>query len=350
MQIKKLSLTNFRNHIEKTIEFKNGINFIYGNNARGKTNIIESIFFFASTKSFQTSKETESINESKESTHVKMTVEKKYGTEELKMSLDKFGKKIFYTNGEKLSKISKMFGSFCAVLFSPDHMKIVKNAPDDRRKFIDTAISQLSGMYFELLNRYEKILNQRNRALKNRSDKTEIEVWNEELANYASKIIFQRQKFVEKFEPYAAESMKYLSNGKEDLKIKYQTEFTGTVQEIKQKMLEQLKKNETKDFELGFTTIGPQKDDLLLIINEKDAKAYASQGQQRTILLALKLAEYSVLENETGETPVLLLDDVFSELDSSRSKLLFEKVKEGQTIITGTKTKQSKFLYNKIKL
>ena len=348
MQIKSLTLTNFRNHKNISLQFLPGINFLCGANAKGKTNVIEAIYYFATTKSFRTSKDFLCITDGEQQSTTNLLVERNYGTINLQMQIDKTQKKTFYKNGEKMSSPSKILGNFCAVLFSPDEMKIAKGGPEDRRNFIDMAISELSGPYYDLLSRFDKILFSRNTLLKRGASDAEVDVYDEQFAVVASKILKQRQIFIKKLEPFATENMKFLSNGIDTLKIKYDCPFTSD--NLHDEILAALSASRLRDREVGYTTLGPHRDDLMLLVSGKDIRNFGSQGQQRTAVLSLKLAEYDVLKEALGEPPVLLLDDVFSELDNVRSKLLFDRVRGEQTIITGTRARTSNFNYNKIKL
>ena len=348
MQIKSLALNNFRNHKSLSLKFLPGINFLCGKNAIGKTNVVEAIYYFATTKSFRTSKDNIVIFDGENCLNSALEVERRFGNVELKMQIDKTQKKSFFVNGEKMSSPSKVLGNFCAVLFSPDEMKIAKGGPEDRRNFIDMAISELSGAYFELLTKFEKILFSRNLLLKRNASDAEIDVYDEQFSLIASKILKQRQTFIKKLTPYAKDNMKFLSGGKDVLELKYESPFSSD--NLKEEILNALGANRMRDREVGYTTIGPHRDDLSISVSGKDIRQYGSQGQQRTAVLALKLAEFDVLKETLGESPVLLLDDVFSELDNTRSKLLFEKVRGEQTIITGTRAKAATFNYNKIKI
>ena len=318
-----------------------------GQNAKGKTNIIEAIYYFATTKSFRTSKDFLAICDGETAANVKMNIERSFGNVNLELQLDKTQKK-FLVNGEKMPQMSKALGHFCAVLFSPDELKIIKAGPDERRNFIDSAISELSGSYYDLLLRFEKVLFSRNLLLKRNASDAEIEVYDEQFAALSAKILKQREIFVKKLSPYAKETMEFLSGGKDSLSVRYDSPFFGD--NIKDEILDSLGANRMRDRELGYTSIGPHRDDLVVVSNGKDLRHYGSQGQQRSAVLALKLAVFNVIKETLGEEPVLLLDDVFSELDNTRAKLLFEKVKGCQTIITGTRARTSAFCYNKIKL
>lgn len=348
MNIESISLLNFRNHKNLNINFSPKLNFIYGNNAKGKTNILEAIYYFATTKSFRTSKDQLSISTWADTAVVQIVLKKSFGSLDLKMIIDKSHKKTFYLNDEKLNNPSKILGVLHAVLFSPDEMKITKGSPEDRRDFIDNSISELSSTYYTLLLRYEKVLFSKNLLLKKRASLEEIDVFDLQLAELASKIIKQRVAFIDKIAPLANQYMKYLTDEKENLTLKYSSNLETFI--APGAILEKLKNFRFRDLELGYTSIGPHRDDLEIISNDKDLRSFGSQGQQRTAILALKLAVCDVFFQTTGDPPILLLDDVFSELDTKRIQLLFSTTNKYQTIITGTRFRSKLAQFNKIKL
>ena len=237
--------------------------------------------------------------------------------------------------------MGELMGELTVIYFSPDEIRLIKDAPQDRRRFMDIDISQMSKNYFYLLCRYDKILNQRNKLLKQTRDinvlKDTISIWDEQLSDVASKIILNRIYFVNKLQRPAKEIHSYITQNKEDLAISYQGITGKDVEEIKKKLLKGYEDNLNKDFELGYTTIGPPRDDLKVVINNIDIRNFGSQGQQRLATLSLKLAELEIFKKEHNETPVLLLDDVLSELDEDRQLRFLNKIQGLQTIITCTK-------------
>lgn len=344
MIVKKLQLRDYRNYQgDNIVNFDNGINILYGDNAQGKTNLVEAIYFSSIGKSFKpATKEKDLINFNSESSQIKLDVEKNIGTIQLEINLFNTQKKQIKVNGGNISKICDLLGNLVTVFFSPNDLKLVKETPEDRRKFLDIAISQLSKKYFYLLCKYQEILLNRNNLLKSGKNindlKKEIDVWDIYLSQTAKSIIEQRSKFVELLSTHANKIHKYLTDEKENLVIKYQYGDFG--EDIESGMIEKLKNNLGKDLQFGYTTIGPHRDDLKLLVNDKDVKVYGSQGQQRTVALTLKLAEKEILSTKLDEYPIMILDDVFSELDDKRKqKLLNLLSNKGQTFITTTTEK-----------
>ncbi len=340
MQVKWCKLNNFRNYNDAVIEFLPGINLISGQNGQGKTNIVEAIMLLALSKSPRTSHDEDMKKEGESHTEVEVAVDRSFGELKIKCIMDSENGKKFFVNGNEVKKVSEIFGNLVAVYFSPNDLRIVSDSPAERRDFMDTDISQLSGSYYNLLQRYNKILVQRNRLLKTVKDRSllldQIEIWNEQLATVAGYIVKTRKNFIEKLKIPAKETMDYISKDADELDISYVGAVGETAEEIKQEILKSLRFNIERDIELGYTTVGPHRDDIKFAINGKDAKIFASQGQQRSIVLSLKIAELQVFEKEIGEKPVLILDDVFSELDSVRQKKMYDKFDGCQVLMTGT--------------
>jgi len=340
MEIKKLKLTNFRNYDYALVDFGKGISLVTGANAQGKTNLVESLVIASTTKSPRTSSLQEVIKDGQASAGVEVIYERKYGQASISYTISAKGEKTFCLNGNPVSKLGEIFGNIVVIYFSPADLKIVSASPAERRDFMDTDISQLSGSYYNLLQRYNKVLMQRNKLLKTERDRqlliSQIPVWNEQLASVASLIIKTRKGFVEKLKQPAKEAMKFISSSKDELEVEYIGARGSTSEEIKKELLKSLEYNLERDIELGYTSVGPHRDDIYFGLNGKDARSFSSQGQQRSIVLALKLAEMEIFKNEMGESPILVLDDVFSELDTTRQRRLYEKMSEFQTIITGT--------------
>lgn len=340
MQVKWCKLKNFRNYGEARVDFFQGINLISGQNGQGKTNLVEAVMLNALSKSPRTSHDEDLKLQGESHTEVEIAVERNFGEVKIKCIIDSETGKKFYINSNEVKKVSEIFGNLVAVYFSPNDLKIVSESPAERRDFMDTDISQLSGSYYNLLQRYNKILFQRNKLLKTVRDRAllldQIEIWNEQLASVAGYIVKTRKNFIEKLKAPAKEIMKYISREADELNISYVGANGETAEEIKTEILKALRFNFEKDVELGYTTIGPHRDDIKFELNEKDAKSFASQGQQRSIILALKFAELKVFEQELGEKPVLVLDDVFSELDSVRQKKMYDKFDGCQVLMTGT--------------
>lgn len=340
MFIKRLTLTNFRNYESADIYFKNGVNVIFGNNAQGKTNILEAINFCSIGKSMRTKKEKEVIKMGQEFSKVKVEIQEEKSSRTIEIVFSKNNKKTVKINGIAIHRIGELMGELPCVFFSPDELKLIKESPEDRRRFMDIAISQISKNYFYLLGKYEKVINQRNKLLKSSSSidviKDSVFIWNEQLSAIGSKIIYMRKDFLEKLTPFAQLAHSYLTSSEEGLSLSYTGVSGDTVDEIKAKLLTSLNKSLEKDYKLGFTSVGPHRDDIKIIVNDIDIKAYGSQGQQKTTALSLKLAELEIIKNETGKMPILLLDDVFSELDGVRRKKLLNFCSKTQTLITST--------------
>ena len=340
MNVTELKLNNFRNYGVQNIKLSPGINLLVGKNGQGKTNLLEAIYFSAIGKSPRTSREAELINWQQSKGSFVVYFEKNSGKKEIEVVFSKGTKKSVRVNGVNLLKIGDLLGNINVVYFSPDELKLIKDAPQDRRKFLDTDISQLSKNYFYLLTKYNKIIDQRNKLLKTVLDRKTIEqtlpIWDTQLADVGSKIIVYRLDFINKLKSIAKEAHSYLTKGVEDLQIEYAGTVGETEEIIKQKLLKELALCKDKDLKLGFTNVGPHRDDIKLVVNNVDIRSFGSQGQQRTVALSMKLAELEIFREEIGEYPILLLDDVLSELDQDRQNRLVTYAKKLQTIITTT--------------
>ncbi len=340
MRVKWLKVKNFRNYDSQFVEFFDGINLILGKNGQGKTNLVEAVMLTALTKSPRTSHDDDMKKENTNQTSVEVCVQHNFGDVKILANLSDNEKKSFSINSNQVKKISDVFGNLVAVYFAPSDLKIVSGGPQERRDFMDTDISQLSGSYYNLILRYEKVLSQRNKLLKFVHDKSviidQIEIWNSQLAYLAGLIIKTRKNFIQKLSNPAAEALNHISKDADSLKISYVGVKGETAKEIEQEILNSLHNNLERDMELGYTSIGPHRDDVKFELNGRDLKVFASQGQQRSVVLALKIAEMRVFEEELGEKPIFVLDDVFSELDSARQKKLFEMLSGTQVMMTGT--------------
>lgn len=343
LYIKRVNLKNFRNYQALDIELGEGVNIFYGQNAQGKTNIIESVYMASTGKSHRTSKDSELIRWNSEDAKIKLDFQKENDIKTVEIYLNKNIKKQIKMNGVRLGKIGELIGNLNTVIFSPDHMKVIKEGPVERRRFMDIILSQVKPGYYYNLVQYLKVLEQRNNLLNeakaNASILKTIDIWNEQLADFGTKIIMTRNYFINKICGMAAETHEKISNGKEFLELKYNSSIkcqTNSDNDIKKSFINAMEKSVGIDLKRGSTNNGPHRDDILFYINGTEVKTYSSQGQQRTTLLSLKISELKYMENETGELPVLLLDDVFSELDIERQKYLVEFIKNIQTIITCT--------------
>lgn len=338
MFAKKLMLNGFRNYDIEQIEFSPNLNLIVGKNAQGKTNLIEAIYYSAVGKSARAKKDADLINWSKDKANFKLTVQKNAGTKDVEITFFRNQKKAIKVNGINLLKIGDLLGNVNVIYFSPDELKLVKDAPEDRRKFLDTDISQFNKTYFYSLLRYNKILEQRNKLLKERYDTKTIEqtlpIWNAQLATEGAKLIKTRIEFVERLKKYVKNAHTFLTSEQEYLQIEYAGIAGESEQEIKEKLLKELIRVQDKDIKLGYTNVGPHRDDIKFLVNNVDIRSFGSQGQHRTVALSLKLAELEIFKEETGEYPILLLDDVLSELDQERQQRLLAKIKTIQSFIT----------------
>lgn len=347
MKIESLSIANFRNYSNLTVKFDDKVNVFIGKNAQGKTNLLESIYFCCIGKSFKSCKDKEIIKWGEEKSRIKLLANKKYRDVDIEIRLDKSKKKSIEINNLPIRKIGELIGEINIVFFSPQELKLVRESPDERRKFMDIAISQNNKRYFYQLGRYEKILANRNKLLKISQSidvvKETIDIWDRALVSSAKFIAFERKKFIQQILPYAQKAHSYISGGREDLKLDYISGCNVNMDENFEKNMDKLlKKNLEKDFKLGYTTLGVHRDDIDIFLNGVEVKNFGSQGQQRTVALALKLAELENMFIINGEYPILLLDDVFSELDLERQQRLLKFVDRTQTFITCTDEKEIK--------
>jgi len=334
---------NFRNYVKLELKFNSNLILFIGKNAQGKTNILESIFLSCTGRSHRTSKDRELIRWGQDFAAVKILVEKKIGPSMIEILIKNREKKKILINGIPAQRIGELMGHLNCVMFSPEDLKLVKEGPVERRRFMDMELSQIKPQYFYHLQKYIGILNQRNSLLKEINQKPYLRktlpVWNEQLAEIGSYIIYQRHLFVEKLKNIAREIHQEISHHSEDFNIEYKSsiDYKSVQPEIIQNnFLKSLEENEEEDISRCITSRGCHRDDLIFTINDIDIRTYGSQGQQRTAVLSLKLAELELMFQETGEYPVLLLDDVMSELDSTRKKMLFQYLNKVQTFITAT--------------
>lgn len=330
MFIKEIYLENFRNYTKQKIELNQNINVFYGSNAQGKTNVLEALYFCAFGRSFRTAKEAELINFNDNVSKINIIYQKNDRENKIEIDLNKKEKKIIKLNGIKISKNSELVGNINIVIFSPDDILILKQGPSLRRKFLDVLISQLKPKYLHELSEYNKIVEQRNSLLKSKNIET-IDVWNEQMAEKMEIICNYRKEYIEKLQEKLNKIQPELTNEKEKIKIDYKTRF-----KTKEDFINIL--NETKNLDLfrGYTSEGAHREDFEVLINDKILSLYGSQGQHRTAILALKIAEMKIIEEETNDNPILLLDDITSELDENRIKAIFDSVNKYQVFITCT--------------
>ena len=336
MYIKSLELNNYRNYDNLSIEFERGTNILYGNNAQGKTNILESIYVASTTKSHRGSKDREIINFEKDEAHIKATVIKKDVPIRIDIHLKKNKSKGIAINGIPIRKASELFGILNVVFFSPEDLNIIKNGPAERRRFIDLELCQLDKIYVHNLVNYNKIVNQRNKLLRDLGfnyDKelvSTLDIWDMQLADYGAKIITRRNQFIDEINEIIYGIHRNITNGKEELIVRYEPNITGN------NIYDELVRTRDKDLKLKTTSVGPHRDDISFLNKKIDIRKYGSQGQQRTAALSLKLSEIELVKSIIKDTPILLLDDVLSELDSNRQRHLLGNLYNVQTIITCT--------------
>lgn len=354
MKITSLFLNNFRNYKEENISFSDGVNILVGANAQGKTNAAEAIFFLCTGYSPRANKDKLVIKSGEEVADIKGFAESLYGKVSVRILFNKNDKKNIFVNDLQVLRIGEILGNINSVFFNPSELKLVQETPEDRRRFLNVSLSQMSKSYFYALARYNKILSQRNNLLKDPDAyiiKETLPVWDKQLVKEAGKIIHSRNKFLSELAPIAQEKHAFLSNGKEKLEMKTESGYFGSEEEISFAMYEDLKLGLDRDMRLGYTSIGPHRDDIKFTINNQDVRIYGSQGQQRSVALSLKLAETETFYNRFGEYPILILDDVLSELDKSRQKKLIKSVENLQSIFTTTNVDRTVFRnvdYNKI--
>lgn len=334
MQLNKLILNNFRNYKYQEIDLINGINFFEGNNAQGKTNIIESIYMCAFGKSYRTTKDIEVLKFNEEFCRINLTYKKNDIESDIEVYIDKNNKKQLKKDGVKITRLSNHVGEIPLVIFSPDSLNIVKGAPSKRRTFIDMICSQLSKSYLINLQEYNKCLKIKNTLLKNENiDKDYIYVLHEKMSEYIFNIVKYREIVINEIFEKAKNIHKDITNGKENINITYVTDFLNME---KNKIKEVLDSHLYIDILRKSSVKGIQKDDILIEINDMEVQKYGSQGQNRTVMLVLKLANFEVLREKKEENPILLLDDIMSELDENRINFLLKYIENYQSIITTT--------------
>lgn len=327
VKITQLTLHYFRNHAATTIKLAPGVNLLVGPNAQGKTNLLEAIYLACVGRGWRTSRDQEMIQFGQDSALVQVTAEKQFGRVDIAIKLGLGSKKSIAINQVPIAKVAELMGQINCVFFSPDELKMVKEAPADRRRWLNIDLSQIDKTYFYALTRYNKILLQRNAYLKNNVDPRELAIWDEQLVTVGNTIIQKRQQFIQQLTPYIIQKHHALTGHQEQIGVTYETT---------QNFAKELAAARDRDIRLRTTTVGPHRDDLQITINGQDVRLYGSQGQQRTVALSIKLAELDLFTKLTGEAPILLLDDVFSELDSSRQQRLLTAIAQTQTVITAT--------------
>lgn len=339
MIIKSLEIKNYRNYEKESIEFASGSNLIYGDNAQGKTNILEAIYLLSTTKSHRGSKDKEIIRFASEEAHIKAFVEKREVEYRIDMHLRKSKTKGIAINGIPIKKAMELFGIVNIILFSPEDLSIIKEGPSERRRFIDMELCQINKLYMHNLSEYNKVLFQRNKLLKELKFKPNwqdtLDIWDMQILKFGKEMIRYREEFIRELNEFISDIHYSISDQKEVLELKY--EYNTSIEDFEKALFH----SRDNDIRLKTTNVGPHRDDIAFIVKlketeEMDLRKYGSQGQQRTAALSLKLAELELVKNKINDYPILLLDDVLSELDAKRQANLLHRVSHIQTIITCT--------------
>ncbi|MDK2933576.1 MAG: replication and repair protein RecF [Clostridiales bacterium] len=350
MYVSNIKLRNYRNYSNADINFGKNINIIYGDNAQGKTNILESIYLFATGKSHRTNKDKELIKFDHEYANLKINFYNKNGLNSGEMILDQNQKKRIKINTVPINRLGELMGFLNAVLFAPEDLNLIKEGPSQRRRFLDIFISQLRPNYFYNLQQYIKVLEQRNNLLKTinlqKSSQSRhmlqdtLSIWDEKLVEHGSNIMLNRTVFIKKLKEYAKKIHLNITQEMEQLEVEYlpnvkmnHMEDLTAIKDLFQKRLNEKKK---KELNTGVTLIGPHRDDIHFVVNNMPVKNYGSQGQQRTVIFSLKMAQMEFMKEDLGEYPVLLLDDIMSELDHNRQDYIIRNISDKQVFITCT--------------
>ena len=351
MKIKRLEFTSFRNYGSLELDLEEGCNIFYGNNAQGKTNILEGIYLSCTTKSHKKSKDREMIRFGDEEAHLRVFIEKRDIDYEIDMHLKGNVKKHIAVNGQPIKRAADLLGIANIIFFSPEDISMIKSGPSERRRFVDMDLSQLDSLYLSSLSDYSKALEQKNKLLrdaaffKDPSIDDMLDVWDEKLMEYGKEIIKKRSLFIEELNTILKDKNREITGIDEELNCIYEPD--ASVEEYKEKLF----RGRKGDLKSGSTSTGPHRDDIRFSLNGTDLRKYGSQGQQRSASLSVKLSEIELVKKRIGDTPILMLDDVLSELDSSRQKCLLNSIGDIQTLITCTGLEElikNDFIKNKI--
>ena len=355
MKVTRIQTSNYRNLHSQTVELTGGLNVFLGDNAQGKTNLAESVFLCCIGKSPRTDRDKDLIAWGQERAFVKVNYLCRLGKGEIEIELQAGAKKKIFVNGAQIPKTGDLMGTLNCIYFSPNEIRIISQSPAERRRFLDIDLCQTDKNYFYSLVRHNKALVQRNNALKQAKTQEEAQdlvfAWDRIIAEEGARVIAKRKRFCEQLKTFAKESHARLTDGQEELALEYCTQIEGqTVREIATNYLAALTRNLERDFQLRHTSVGCQRDDVALKINGVDVRSFGSQGQQRTTALSLKLAELAIFKNLIGEFPVLILDDVLSELDEDRQRRLLNFDSELQIILTSATDISHKLLSDDCKI
>ena len=334
MIVDSIKLEKFRNYKLLKLKFDKGTNIFYGDNAQGKTNILESVYLCGTTKSHKGSKDREVIQFEEEESHIRMKVIRDGSPVKIDMHLKRNKPKGIAVNGVPIHKASELLGIANFVFFSPEDLNIIKNGPSERRRFIDMELCQLNKVYLYHLSNYNKVVIQRNKLLKELSFRPDLvdtlDIWDMQMVEYGEKVIAERREFLKSVNDIVRNIHLHLSGEKEILEVEYEENVSA------EEFEKELKKSRSRDIKMKMSLTGPHRDDICFKIKGADIRKYGSQGQQRTAALSLKLSEIELVKQQTGDTPILLLDDVLSELDSNRQRYLLDSIGNIQTLITCT--------------
>lgn len=344
MRFTEITLERFRNYGQETVRFHPNVNIITGQNAQGKTNLLESLSMMSLGRSFRTGKDQELIRFGEDNCRIRATYQKEGELATIDIQIRLEGKSI-RVDGNRIGRMSDLLDGAYIVVFSPEDLKIVKDEPEKRRRFIDRELCQLRPVYYSSLSRYKKVLQHRNALLRQESaDPDSLQVWDASLADYGSRIMRERTLFVRTLSRISRDLHSGITNGREELVLRYEPDLPfeekATVEELRDALYEALQKGLRRDKSRGTTCTGPHRDDLLIQVNGTDLRQYGSQGQQRTAALAMKLAEIRLIQEDKREDPVLLLDDVLSELDEERKRFLVECLSDVQLFLTTTEPEE----------
>lgn len=338
MKLTKIKYTNFRNLETMTFEPFGKITVLSGENAQGKTNMLEAIHICCTGRSHKTSRDKELIKFGSTSAFIDATCLQRDGTHRIEIKLSSTNKKAVRINNSPARRLGQLMGHMNTVMFSPEDLQLIKSGPSFRRRFVDIALSQMSSTYFYNLQRYLKALDQRNSLLKSAAYNNNIDtldIWDIQLAKYGAYLSVRRAGFVKSLDTICSKIHSELTGAKEKMEVKYQASFqTDNEEKLEEKLVMHFKKHRQNDIKRATTTAGPHRDDIIMSVNSIDVRAFGSQGQQRTCALSMKLAEVDIMKKITGEYPLLLLDDVFSELDNARRTWLLNYIGNVQTFIT----------------
>ena len=335
MYVKYLNLVNFRNYNNLSLQLCNGTNLFIGDNAQGKTNILEALYYSSIGKSHRTNKDKELINWDCQDGYISAYVAKKRLDKKIDIKIFKDGRKAININSIKINKLQDLVGILNVVMFSPEDLNIVKDSPSHRRKFLDIELCKLDKKYYYALSSYKKVLLERNMILKKYSDTDMIDIYDTKLSEYGSYILKKRIKYIEKLNEYADSIHSDITQGRESIRFEYLMQLKES-DNLKENLYNLIKANRNKDIEKKVTSVGPHRDDFSILINDIDVKTFGSQGQQRTSVLTIKFASLNIIKEIIGEYPLLLLDDVLSELDIKRQEYILKSIEEMQTLITCT--------------